>query len=216
MVVGDELWVSESEENANDGFKIFVSEINPNNDDVFCIHEDGSVASWDGGRDITIIRSGRRNLLSTMVSNMSFKGTDGNTSQGDFNSRNDKVLNTSVATLNNDWEMAECSNYWTYEEETCVPSAAANELNILLNEISTPNFPSNPWLSSNLTSIDVELSIPPYTYNLNGSNNCESVTYSFIPPDPPNPDPHNLAFKICCNNISPAEFCRWLLCNYAS
>lgn len=136
FAVGDEIGVEPL------GEKWYVVEIPDAGNSIVCQLKDGTPASITESQDLTIIRSGHRNHLTTSVASTSFRGEPDplETDQAvltanQFADRNENVLNTSVSTFRDDYNVRSCGNYYDKIEiyEDCTPTTMAFDLVTLLD-----------------------------------------------------------------------------------
>ena len=148
---GDEVWVQDESDDDDIGHKAFVLQLNPSNNQITLIDEGGSFDNWSE-KNITIIRSGHRNLFQTTASSTVFRGEtviDPLTDIVDeeqsivesLDEKNNNVINTSASGFANEWATRSCNNYYEFEDGggSCTEEPILAELNNLFNDVASIN-----------------------------------------------------------------------------
>ncbi|MEL6637086.1 MAG: hypothetical protein AAFR05_10075 [Bacteroidota bacterium] len=130
FVKGDELWLQFG---SGEGVKAYVLSVSALS--ITLIDADGQLINDPRVFDATVIRSGHRNQLTSLVANTTFRGASslGSNDQSNLLSKNNQILSTSANTFRPEWEVLPCNDYFI---RAC---QVGNELRALLDAIADPN-----------------------------------------------------------------------------
>ena len=138
---GDEVWV-EDPTGDDDPFMMYVTGGEPGQ--IHCREWDGSLVAWSGIRELTVVRSGHRNILNASAGNSSFLGKSSESDSIHLVNRNLNILNTAANTFDDNWHGEYCDDYWMDTQCSSPLTQTAMDLENLLNEIANNDNPSPP------------------------------------------------------------------------